>query len=48
MNAWSHSWRYVGAAIWGTAFLLLLGWLIWTFGERVGLIEHAHKVLAFY
>jgi type VI secretion system protein ImpL len=47
MNARSNSWRRVGAAIWITALFILLAWLIWALGERIGLVEHAHKLLAF-
>lgn len=48
MNAWSNSWRRVGGAIWIIALLTLLAWLIWRFGERVGLVENHHKLLAFW
>ena len=47
MNAWSNSWRRAGGAIWIIALLTLLAWLIWRFGERVGLVENHHKLLAF-
>lgn len=47
MNAWNNSWRLVGAAIWIITLLIVLGWGVWRFGERVGLIESAQKLMVF-
>ncbi|RZA27155.1 MAG: deoxyribodipyrimidine photo-lyase [Proteobacteria bacterium] len=47
MNAWKNSWRLVGATIWIITFLIVLGWGVWRFGERVGLIENAQKLMVF-
>ncbi len=47
MNAWNNSWRLVGAAIWIITLLIVLGWGVWRFGERVGIIENAQKLMVF-
>ena len=47
MNTWNNSWRLVGATIWIITLLIVLGWGVWGFGERVGLIENAQKLMVF-
>jgi len=47
MNVWSNSWRRAGAAVWIITLLAALGWVIWRYGDQVGLAENHHKLLAF-
>jgi type VI secretion system protein ImpL len=47
MNVWSNSWRRAGAAVWIITLLAALGWVIWRYGDQVGLAENHHKLLVF-
>lgn len=47
MNAWSNSWRRAGAAVWIITLVATLGWAIWKYGDRIGLVESHHKLFAF-
>jgi type VI secretion system protein ImpL len=47
MKSWSNSWRHAGAAVWIIALAAALGWVIWGYGERLGLVESHHKLFAF-
>ncbi|MGN8278686.1 ImcF-related family protein [Pseudomonas sp. SMN5] len=46
MSTLNNSWRRAGAAVWIIILLVALGWGVWTYGERAGLLEPAHKSLA--
>ncbi|WP_177410555.1 ImcF-related family protein [Pseudomonas sp. LH1G9] len=47
MKVWSNSWRRVGAAVWVIVLVAALGWVIWRFGDQIGLAENHHKLLVF-
>ncbi len=47
MKAWSNSWRRAGAAVWIITLVTALGWVIWKYGDRIGLVENHHKLFAF-
>ncbi|MGV6398095.1 ImcF-related family protein, partial [Pseudomonas caspiana] len=42
-NRWSNTGKVIGFA----AFQVLLAWLLWQYGEKLGLEENKHKVMAF-
>ncbi|MCD4528546.1 MULTISPECIES: ImcF-related family protein [Pseudomonas] len=46
MRTLNNSWRRAGAAVWSIMLTAMLGWIVWTYGERAGLLEPAHKLLA--
>ncbi|VVP54718.1 hypothetical protein PS838_05599 [Pseudomonas fluorescens] len=47
MKTGSNTWRHVGVGVWFIALVAALGWAMWGYGERVGLVENHHKLLAF-
>lgn len=47
MKVWSNSWRRAGAAVWVIMLVAALGWVIWRFGDQIGLAENHHKLLVF-
>ncbi|MDH0288556.1 type VI secretion protein VasK [Pseudomonas sp. GD04087] len=47
MKTYSNSWRRVGGSTLIVVALAAMGWLIWRYGERIGLVEDRDKVLAF-
>ncbi|WP_223536763.1 MULTISPECIES: ImcF-related family protein [unclassified Pseudomonas] len=47
MKAWSNPWRRAGAAVWISVLVVALGWVIQAYGERMGLVENHHRMLAF-
>lgn len=47
MKAWSNSWRRAGAAVWIIMLATTLSWVIWKYGDRIGLVENHHKLFAF-
>ncbi|MGA3797683.1 ImcF-related family protein [Pseudomonas fluorescens] len=47
MKAWSNPWRRAGAAVWISVLVAALGWVIQAYGERMGLVENHHRLLAF-
>lgn len=47
MNVWSNSWRRAGATVWIVTLVTALGWAIWKYGDRLGLVENHHKLFAF-
>jgi len=47
MNVWSNSWRRAGAAVWIITLVAALGWVIWRYGDQIGLAENYHKLLVF-
>lgn len=42
-----NGWRRAGGAVWLVAFAAALGWLIYTYGARVGLTESHQQITAF-
>ena len=47
MKIGSRLWRRTGFAMWITTLVTLLGWVIWKYSERIGLVENHHKLFAF-
>lgn len=47
MKTYSNSWRRVGGSTLIAVALATVGWLIWRYGDRIGLVEDRDKVLAF-
>ena len=47
MKTGSNAWRHVGVGVWFIALVAALGWAMWGYGERVGLVENHHKLIAF-
>ena len=44
MNTGSNAWRRAGISVWIIALIAALVWMIWRYGERVGLLENHHKL----
>ncbi|MCF7536034.1 type VI secretion protein VasK [Pseudomonas sp. P2652] len=42
-----NGWRRAGGAVWLVAFAAALGWLVYTYGVRVGLTERHQQITAF-
>ncbi|WP_017518342.1 ImcF-related family protein [Pseudomonas nitroreducens] len=47
MKVYSNSWRWAGGGMLIAVALAAMGWLIWRYGERIGLVADRDKVLAF-
>ncbi|WP_447749012.1 ImcF-related family protein [Pseudomonas nicosulfuronedens] len=47
MRTYSNLWRRAGGGMLIAAALAAVGWAIWRYGDRVGLVESRDKVLAF-
>ncbi|WP_240635673.1 ImcF-related family protein [Pseudomonas laurylsulfativorans] len=47
MKGWSNPWRRAGAAVWISVLMAALAWVIQAYGERMGLVENHHRMLAF-
>lgn len=47
MSAGNNVWRRAGATVWGIALMTVLAWVIWRYGEQLGLVERHHKLFAF-
>lgn len=47
MRTYSNPWRRTGGGMLIAAALAAVGWAIWRYGDRVGLVEDRDKVLAF-
>ncbi|WP_223461775.1 ImcF-related family protein, partial [Pseudomonas sp. GL-RE-19] len=47
MKGWSNPWRRAGAVVWISVLMAALAWVIQAYGERMGLVENHHRMLAF-
>lgn len=47
MKISSGFWLGIGKAVWFTALVVSLGWMIEQYGEQIGLVEKHHRLLAF-
>ncbi|MDI3392322.1 type VI secretion protein VasK, partial [Pseudomonas sp. V98_8] len=47
MTTGKNVWRRGGALVWVSTLMVVLAWTIWSYGDRLGLVENHHKVFTF-
>ncbi|WP_259198305.1 MULTISPECIES: ImcF-related family protein [unclassified Pseudomonas] len=47
MKQGSNSWRLIGTSVWAVALTSVLGWVIWRYGQEVGLLEPGQRISVF-